>query len=197
MITFKQFLIETEDRTTTLAAKFLDTKPSELKVTEPKIADRVLNTGREVKQKRVSYSNGDTALVRLFRTMGRLYAQIEFNGRPMMFDAGLVSESSEGAHGEYVGDVAEKTMVNAIINQLFGGQKTEEHYDLVYSFIESNLAAEFYEKYYDAFKEKSEASYEHKRSGKAADLSPETARLLSEFKKDLGELWQKYKDSRK
>jgi hypothetical protein len=106
-------------------------------------------------------------------------------------------ESSTGAHGEYVGDVAEKTMVHAIINTLFGGQKTEANYDLVYSFIEDPKQEKFYDRFYDAFAEKSKAAEARRKGGEEVALSPEASMRLGEFKNQLKQVFNNWKDTRK
>lgn len=111
----------------------------------------------------------------------------------------FLAEDALGKHGEYVNDVAEKTMVHAIINQLFNGRKTEENYNLVYSFIEAPVTEMFYEKYYNAFAEKAKAS-EAKRKGELEmTLSPATGKLLGEFKTELPKTfnaWKKLSEDR-
>lgn len=104
----------------------------------------------------------------------------------------LMVETAVGKHGEYANDVAEKTMVHAIINTLMGGQKTEDNYDIVYSFIESDKAKSFYEKYYDAFAEKAEIG-KSRETGAPKNLSPEASRILADFKNDLKELFNRWK----
>lgn len=102
-------------------------------------------------------------------------------------------ESSAGAHGEYVGDVAEKTMVHAIINTLFGGQKTEENYDTVYSFLEAPIVEKFYNRFYDAFAEKAKASEAARKGQPEVTISPESGERLGEFKNQLKQTFNAWK----
>lgn len=109
----------------------------------------------------------------------------------------LLIEDALGRHGEYVNDVAEKTMINKIIALLLNNDKSDENYDLVYSFIEDSEQEAFYNKFYDAFVEVSEQTKEHRKDRSKIKLSPATAKLLGEFKKEVGPLFQKWKASRK
>lgn len=108
----------------------------------------------------------------------------------------LVIEDAIGKHGEYVNDVGEKTMVNKIIGLLLGGQKTDQSYDLVYSFIEAPESKDFYDKYYDAFAEYAEANKNRKSGETPKPLSPKTSELIGQFKKEVGPLFKKWKDSK-
>jgi hypothetical protein len=105
-------------------------------------------------------------------------------------------EHSTGNHGEYANDVAEKTMVHAIINQLFGGAKTEENYDTVYSFLESDLASDFYDKYYKTFEEDSERRKARRMGDEVKQPTPANATLMGQFRKELPELYSKWKKTK-
>lgn len=101
-------------------------------------------------------------------------------------------EDATGAHGEYANDIPEKTMVNYIIGIIFGGNRQEKNYDEVYSFIESDIFAPVYDKYYDAFVEKSA----HGKSislGKSVQLSTRAAQIIDDFKKDIPAMYKKWK----
>jgi hypothetical protein len=109
----------------------------------------------------------------------------------------IMIEDALGRHGEYINDVAEKTMINKIIALLLKNDKTDQNYDLVYSFIEDAGTEGFYDKYYDAFAELAEKHKEHRDDKSKAVLSPETGKLLGEFKKEVGPLFQKWLAARK
>lgn len=110
----------------------------------------------------------------------------------------FLAEDTVGKHGEYVNDTAEKTMINTIINVLMGGIKDDKNYDIAYSFIESDIAEAFYEKFYKAFEEKAKDGAERRHGTKGpANLSPETSKLLGQFKVELKPLFNKWKASQK
>lgn len=98
-----------------------------------------------------------------------------------------------GNHGEYPNDVAEKTMVNEIIRLLMNGVKDEKNYATAYSFIEWEGAKDFYDKYYDAWEERASVGKSRKTSGEEKLLSPESAKLIGEFRKELPVLFAKWK----
>ena len=108
----------------------------------------------------------------------------------------IMIEDALGRHGEYINDVAEKTMINKIIALLLNNDKSDESYDLVYSFIEDSRQEAFYDKYYDAFAEMSEQRKEHRDDKSKVTLSPTTGKLLGEFKKEVGPLFQQWKKTR-
>ena len=108
----------------------------------------------------------------------------------------FIAEDSKGRHGEYVGDVAEKTMIHAILNQLFGGQKTDELYDLAYSFIEAPTSEAFYERYYDAFAEKAKQAEAKHKGEQPITLSPQAGIRLGEFRKELPTAFKAWKSRR-
>lgn len=61
-------------------------------------------------------------------------------------------ESNTGKFGEYEGDTSEKTMIHWIITYCIDkGGKTDENYDLAYSFLESDLGEKLHDKYYETF----------------------------------------------
>lgn len=107
-----------------------------------------------------------------------------------------LAEDSKGRHGEYVNDVAEKTFVHSIINTLFGGQKTDENYDLVYSFIEDPKQERFYERFYPAFAEKAKAAEAARKGEKPVVVTPESSKLLGEFKNQLKQQFNAWKEAR-
>lgn len=109
----------------------------------------------------------------------------------------LLLEGATGAHGEYANDVGEKTLVNRIIALLLNGQRTEENYDLVYSFIEDSKSEPFYEKYYDVFAEYAEANKNRKSGEEPKPLPLESRILLNKFKKEVGPLFRTWQASRK
>jgi hypothetical protein len=102
-------------------------------------------------------------------------------------------ETGTGFYGEYVNDVPEKTMVNAMINMLFGGVKDEKNYARAYSFIESDTFKDAYDKYYPAFQEKSEKRRDEKLGRAVAPLSAETSNLLAQFKREAEALFNQWK----
>lgn len=109
----------------------------------------------------------------------------------------FLAEDSKGRHGEYVGDVAEKTMIHTIINILFGGQKTDEHFDEAYSFIEAPSSEKFYEKFYGAFVEKAAASEAKRKGEPEVQISPAAGKLLGEFKNQLKITFNTWKNAQK
>ena len=104
-------------------------------------------------------------------------------------------ESSAGAHGEYVGDVAEKTMVHTIINTVLGGVKDEKNYDAVYSFIESDSFRETYDKYYPAFEAKAEHGNQ-KRFKPDEKLDADIGAQVNEFKSIVPKMFAEWKKSK-
>lgn len=104
-------------------------------------------------------------------------------------------EDARGAHGEYSNDVTEKTMVNYIIRLLFNNVRDDKNYSEVYSFIESRMFAPLYDKYYDAFTEKSESGKAIKQ-GKEAVLSPKAKQLLDDFKSTIKGVFNQWKASK-
>jgi hypothetical protein len=106
-------------------------------------------------------------------------------------------EETHGVHGEYRNDVAEKTLVHTIINILMGGQKTEENYQIVYSFLEDPATEKFYDRFYDAFAEKSRHGQEIKmKPNEAKPISIEAAALLGKFKEELKVAFNNWKKKR-
>lgn len=102
-------------------------------------------------------------------------------------------EGSTGAHGEYLNDVAEKTMVHEIIRLLFNNRKEESVYDEVYSFIEWDGAKDFYDRYYPAFEEKSESNKAKKMKQEIKPMSSKASILLGDFRKKVGPLFKQWK----
>jgi hypothetical protein len=102
-------------------------------------------------------------------------------------------ENSKGVHGEYVNDIVEKTMVNEIIKLLFNNEKHEKNYDTVYSFIEWDGAKDFYDEYYDAFKEYAEFYRAKKLKHDLKPLSPTIITRIAQFRKEVGPLFNKWK----
>lgn len=102
-------------------------------------------------------------------------------------------EGSTGVHGEYINDIAEKTMVHEIIRLLFNNRKDETAYDEVYSFIEWDGAKEFYDKYYEVFVEKSEINKAKRIGTDVKPMSTKTAYLLNNFRKQVGPLFKQWK----
>jgi len=104
-----------------------------------------------------------------------------------------LKEEVKGRHGEYVGDVAEKTMIHAIINILMKGDKTDENYDKAYSFIEHKDQEGFYDRFYDAFAEKA-ASNEARRKGTPdPGVSKASKQKLGDFKNQLKQAYNRWK----
>lgn len=72
---------------------------------------------------------------------------------------GYVFESTVGDHGEYKNDASEKTMIHKIMDlciQKDGSTcpRIEKNYDTAYSFIESDIGGEIWDKFYELFHEK-------------------------------------------
>lgn len=104
-------------------------------------------------------------------------------------------ESTRGPHGEYVNDEYEKFMVNMIIRFLFDKNSGYLGYlDRVYSFIESDTFARYYDMYYDAFKEIATKRAASKGSTEKPQLSPETQQSYTHFKKNIRSIYADWLD---
>ena len=73
-----------------------------------------------------------------------------------------------------------------------GGIKTDKNYETAYSFIESDFFKDSYDKYYPAFKEKSEYGKD-KKSNPKATLSSKSGQMVNQFKKELPKLFAQWK----